>query len=84
MAPGDVIELHDLLIPSREKQGTPGETSRSGDGKNNILPIEELEKRHIETTLKHFNGNRTKTAQTLHISTKTLYLKIKRYGIRVD
>lgn len=89
MSHGDVIEPKDLLLPSRIPQKSTQVPSlaavESGDnGTNGLLPLEELEKRHIEAALKHFNGNRTKTAQTLHISQKTLYLKIKRYGIRVS
>ena len=81
MAHGDTIGRHDVLIPSRlEQNAMPSD--RNGD--NNIISIEELEKRHIEATLRHFSGNRTRTAQSLHISQKTLYLKIKRYGIKVD
>jgi DNA-binding NtrC family response regulator len=45
--------------------------------------MEEVEKMHIEKVLKHNNWNRVKTAQVLGITPKTLYLKIKRYEIRV-
>lgn len=46
-----------------------------------ILTMEELEKIHIEHALKKFKFNRGKTAKALGITTKTLYLKIKRYKI---
>jgi two-component system response regulator AtoC len=48
-----------------------------------MLSIEELEKLHIERTLKHHNWNRVKTASVLGITAKTLYLKIKRYNIKI-
>jgi DNA-binding NtrC family response regulator len=48
-----------------------------------LLSIEELEKLHIERTLKHHHWNRVKTASTLGITAKTLYLKIKRYNIQI-
>ncbi len=46
------------------------------------LTIEELEKLHIERTLKNHRWNRVKTAAALGITPKTLYLKIKRYNIQ--
>jgi two-component system NtrC family response regulator len=45
------------------------------------LSLAELEKIHIENVLKANNWNKTKTAEVLGISLKTLYLKLKRYGI---
>jgi DNA-binding NtrC family response regulator len=49
-----------------------------------FMSIEDLEKIHIDNTLKLMKGNRTKTAQILKISQKALYLKIKKYDIKVD
>jgi two-component system response regulator AtoC len=48
------------------------------------VPLEEVERMHIERTLKHYNYSRTKTATSLGISKKTLYLKIKQYGMKVQ
>jgi DNA-binding NtrC family response regulator len=81
MAQGDVVNPDDILIPSasRSTQRIPAHDNGTG-----IIPMEELEKQHIELALKHFNGNRSKTAHSLHISSKTLYLKIKKYGIKTD
>jgi len=45
--------------------------------------LEELERCHIEKVLKQYNYSRTRTADALGISKKTLYLKIKRYGMKV-
>ncbi len=45
--------------------------------------LEELEKIHIERVLKQYNYSRTRTADALGISKKTLYLKIKRYGMKL-
>ncbi len=44
--------------------------------------LEEMERVHIEQVLKQNNFNRTRTAEMLGISKKTLYLKIKRYGLK--
>jgi DNA-binding NtrC family response regulator len=48
-----------------------------------IVCLDDLERHHIEKTLKQFNYSRGKTAEALGISKKTLYLKIKRYGMKV-
>lgn len=48
------------------------------------LSIDEIERNHIENVLKMMKGNRTKTAEILKISQKALYLKIKRYNIKLE
>jgi two-component system response regulator HydG len=45
------------------------------------MPLEEVEKNHILQTLAYSHGNKTKTAQSLGITIKTLYNKLHRYGI---
>ena len=49
-----------------------------------LLSLEELEKIQIEKILRYNKGDRAKSAEMLGISKKTLYLKIKRYGIRAN
>ena len=45
------------------------------------LPLEDVEKGHILRTLAYHHGNKTKTAQSLGITIKTLYNKLHRYEI---
>ena len=45
------------------------------------ITMSELEKEIIERCLKQFKGNRRKTASALDISERTLYRKIKEYGL---
>ncbi|MBU6154498.1 MAG: sigma-54 dependent transcriptional regulator [Bdellovibrionales bacterium] len=45
------------------------------------MPLEELERIHILRCLSHFEGNKTRAAQSLGITIKTLYNKLHRYGI---
>ncbi|MCM2323532.1 MAG: sigma-54-dependent Fis family transcriptional regulator [Oligoflexia bacterium] len=45
------------------------------------MPLEEVEKNHILRTLAYNHGNKTKTAQSLGITIKTLYNKLHRYGL---
>jgi two-component system response regulator AtoC len=43
--------------------------------------LEEMEKEHIQKVLLEAEGNQSKASQILGIDRKTLYLKLKRYGI---
>ena len=45
------------------------------------LSLEQMEMDLIRKTLNKYNGNRKKTAQSLNISERTLYRKIKDYGL---
>jgi DNA-binding NtrC family response regulator len=53
-----------------------------GDRRHTPMTIDELERQHIERTLRHHAGNRTRAAQELGISRATLINKIKRYAIQ--
>ena len=44
------------------------------------LPLEEVERRHVRATLRHFAGNKSKAAQSLRIGRRTLYDKMAKYG----
>lgn len=46
------------------------------------MPIEEAERQLILSTLEHFQGNKPLTAQTLGVSLKTLYNRLKQYRAR--
>jgi DNA-binding NtrC family response regulator len=62
----------------------PGEfRAKSGlfDRRHTPLTMEEVERMHIDRTLKHHDGNRTRAAAELGISRATLIAKIKRYAI---
>lgn len=87
MAQSDLLEPHDFLLPSRTIHAAvpaPAHTTfekTNGDG--DLISMDEVEKHHIERVLNHFGGNRERSAKTLGISQKTLYLKIKRYCIKI-
>lgn len=46
-----------------------------------ILTLDDLEKQHIKRALDRHNGNRRATAKELGFSDRTLYRKIKQYGL---
>ncbi|MCU0621851.1 MAG: sigma-54 dependent transcriptional regulator [Gemmatimonadales bacterium] len=93
--PGNVREMHNVLeramilgrgLPSLAIEHLPGEFRNRpglGDRRHTPLSLDELERQHIERTLRHHNGNRTRAAQELGISRATLINKIKRYAINV-
>ena len=82
-----VIERAMLLARGVEAIGAehlPGEFRAKGgpfDRRHNPLTMEEVERMHIDRTLKHHGGNRTRAAAELGISRATLIAKIKRYAI---
>ena len=45
------------------------------------ITLKEMEKQLIISTLKQYDGNRTKTAEALGISRRSLQMKLKEYGI---
>ena len=62
----------------------PPATSEGGQGGGLSLvghSLEEIEKFYIAETLKMTNGNREEAAKLLGIGERTLYRKIKEYGI---
>lgn len=72
---GHTIMLNDLPENVRiEKQQE--ETSQYDPS----ITLGELERRWILKALKHFDGNKTQTAQALGITIKTLYNKLHEYG----
>ncbi len=93
--PGNIREVRNVLEralilahgkPEIQIEHLPGEfRARSGPGDRRHMPLtlDELEHQHIERTLRHHNGNRTRSALELGISRATLINKIKRYNIPV-
>lgn len=48
-----------------------------------LLPMREVERRHILHVLQVTGGNRTEAARILGLDRKTLYRKLRRYGYNV-
>jgi DNA-binding NtrC family response regulator len=64
---------------------SPKELSLASDEAADCAPqpqtLEEMEKEHIQRVLKEADGNQSKASQVLGIDRKTLYHKLKKYGI---
>ncbi len=93
--PGNVREMRNVLEralilaqgkPEVQVEHLPGEfraRAGPGDRRHTPLSLDDLERQHIERTLRHHSGNRTRAALELGISRATLINKIKRYSIAV-
>ncbi|MEO6066636.1 MAG: sigma-54 dependent transcriptional regulator [Gemmatimonadota bacterium] len=91
--PGNVREMRNVLeralILGRGNVSVTHEhlpsdfRARGGTGERRHVPLslDDLERQHIERTLKHHQGNRTRAADELGISRATLINKIRRFAI---
>jgi len=90
---GDVIEPQDLWVNAALKGptlsspspaiGPAGQETANYDDES-MQSLEDVERAHIEKVLRRNGYNRMKSSQVLGITSKTLYLKIKKYGIKID
>ncbi|GBD89429.1 alginate biosynthesis transcriptional regulatory protein AlgB [bacterium BMS3Abin04] len=74
----DVILPKDLSISTNQNAFNEYENPED----DTIITLDELERLHIQKTLKRFEWNRENTARALGISQKTLYSKIKKFKLR--
>lgn len=82
--PGDLWVSSALTAASPEVQRIPptSQIPSNGAEADDLQSLEAIERIHIEKVLQHHSFNRIKSAETLGITPKTLYLKIKKYGIK--
>ena len=72
---GPYVSVHDL--PSNLQYPT----SERAPGREEVLPLEELERRAILSTLRQTGGDKQAAARALGIGKTTLYRKLKQYQI---
>ncbi|MGE5313964.1 MAG: sigma-54-dependent transcriptional regulator [Acidobacteriota bacterium] len=80
LSPADAITSKDFALHAFTLRRTSRE---SGDESGELMTLDDMEKIHIEHALQRFHYNRTRAAHALGITAKTLYLKIRKYGIAV-
>ena len=73
IAAGDSIQPRDLALGGTAAAPAPGPE---------LVSMERIERRHIESVLEHFHWHQGKAAEVLGISAKTLYRKIREYGLQ--
>ncbi len=66
-------------LPERIRAYRSGGFVLAADRAEEILPIEELERRYIQRVLKLVDGNKTRAAELLGLDRRTLYRKLGRY-----
>lgn len=75
----DIITDKDIFLPEQTIEQIKTQLADNTD-----YSLSEMEKKHIEEVLKNNNWNKNKTAEILGISLKTLYTKLKEYGISMN
>ncbi len=83
LSSGEYVDESDLAMYFHRGDRTQVTSTLDSLPENGDLSLDTLERLHIERVLKQYNYSRTKSADILGISKKTLYLKIKRYGMKV-
>jgi DNA-binding NtrC family response regulator len=81
---GNIVELRNLLGERPQILDQPEDPPARGGavpGSGNDLSLQEMEKRMITEALQRYKGNRRVAARALNISERTLYRKIKEYGV---
>jgi DNA-binding NtrC family response regulator len=83
---GNIVELRNLLLDqaqaletARRSQQDPMAVRQPQEQPN--LSLEEMEHKMIAEALERYKGNRRVAARMLNISERTLYRKIKEYGL---
>jgi DNA-binding NtrC family response regulator len=91
--PGNVRELRNAVVHGHLLAGEVVEADDLPDGIPSTAPsrayirsqigmsMSDVERRHLLATLAHFEGDKKKTAEVLGISLKTLYNRLKKYGV---
>lgn len=74
----DLIDLKSLAIKTQTENGN---SSNHESMNEEVIPLEQVEKKAIINALKFTKHNKRKTASLLGISERTLYRKIEEYGI---
>ncbi len=74
---GDGRAIRTADLPPEILRRSGGEEIRVQLGR----PLDEVERDYLLATLRRFGGNRTRTAEALGVSPKTLYNKLRRYAL---
>lgn len=78
----NLIEIKDFLFNKTPNAFTSENSTFKTKNGNGIITLEEMEKQLIMDALKKNKGNRRLTAQSLKISERTLYRKLKEYNLQ--
>ena len=95
--PGNVRELRNVVeramalttseriivddLPEKIRAHRGRQIILNAEDPSGLLPLEQVEQHYILHVLESVNGNRTQAAQVLGLDRKTLYRKLKQYGV---
>jgi len=77
LAEDAVIQVEDLTINPTHNQSVPNTLSIPKEG----LSLDEIERNYILAALESANGNKTKAAEMLGITRRSIYSKMKTHGL---
>ncbi|MBF0558029.1 MAG: sigma-54-dependent Fis family transcriptional regulator, partial [Nitrospirae bacterium] len=77
----DVIDLKLVRQTVEESRGLADMPVKTISAASSLMSLSEAEKIAIKKALEHTGGNKTKAAEILHITPKTLLKKIKNYSL---
>jgi two-component system response regulator HydG len=84
MCDGDTLDLRDLPPEVSRVRQLQAPAALTGDYSQDEMagrPLEEVEREHLRRTLELTGQNRSEAAKILQIGERTLYRKIKEYGL---
>ncbi len=78
---GNILDLKNLISEQVQNHASSGSAPLRDPQEETNLSLQAMEKRMIAEALQRFKGNRRVAARSLNISERTLYRKIKEYGL---
>jgi Nif-specific regulatory protein len=80
LSEGEILEEH-LPLPTVDRAAPSAGEAAPAAAPSGLLPLAEVERRHILRVLEAVKGNRTAAAKVLEIGRNTLARKLKEYGL---
>jgi transcriptional regulator with PAS, ATPase and Fis domain len=76
------MELRDIVLQGAATQERVQDVGANRSNGNGVMTLDEMERRMIVSALDRNKGNRRLAAKELNISERTLYRKIKEFGLQ--
>ncbi len=77
----DVLEVNDFILPLEMEAG---ETRKDPLPQVGSMTMDELEEAMIRKSMRHYDGNISKVAESLGLSRAALYRRFEKYGIKTN